>query len=650
MKKKFIINKLLYYPLIAVGLLAFFLVAAEMILENRHIYDTEEFIKKEYGSNEIGVIEKILENREGCMVCHRNMTGFSVSHLPAAIGCTSCHLGDPLTLDKEKAHEGMALVPGNMDTVSRTCGRSGCHPELTEKVTGSLMASGRGMVTVNRYVFGEQDTPDGEGHLSKLGNSYADQHLHQLCRNCHLGRLKGEPAPIDERSRGGGCTACHLAYSVKGKEQLARYRKEDKLPSIHPSLTVKVDNRHCFGCHSRSARISTNYEGWHETLLTGEEVKDWSRHRKLQDGRIFEKKHADIHHRKGLECIDCHTIRDLMGDGKTWQHQEDQVEISCGDCHYSGIPKTMSYNELDVDSKKVLKLRKWNVENYRFLAAEKSGKPYLNVFQRPGGRMVLRGKLSGREHPLNPPKPVCGRSISGHERLNCQSCHTSWAPSCVGCHTEYRKKPFSLNIFASKKKHRPFKEYKAAFLAPLPALGVRIDRRRGDREIIDTFIPGMVMTFGGFSDEGRDSTMVEGKKYQIFRRLYAPTFSHTIVKKGRSCESCHSDSYAVGAGDGSLTYTRSQLTGRGTWLFAPKFASHKDDGLPFDAWTGFLKTRTADASTRTGARPLSGKEQREVLRVGACLTCHPYNQANRQKIYRDFQGALKRRRPPCSRE
>lgn len=612
--------------------------------------ETEEFLKKQYGNSEISLIEKVLGNREGCLVCHRDMKGFSESHRPEAIGCTSCHLGDPLSLDKEKAHRGMALVPGNMDTVNITCGRSGCHPELTEKVTGSLMASGRGMVSVNRYVFGEEETPDGEGHLSRLGDSYADQHLFQLCRNCHLGRLKGKAAPIDEGSRGGGCTACHLGYTEKAKVELSQYMKDKTLPTQHPSLTVKVEQRHCFGCHSRSARISTNYEGWHETLLNEKEVKDWKKHRKLQDGRIFEKKHADIHFKKGLQCIDCHTIRDLMGDGKSHLHQEDQVEIACSDCHFAGKANVIPYSDLDTDSKKVLKLRKWKMEETSFLITGKGKKAYLNIYMKPSGKMVLKGKIDGKEHPLNPPKPVCGKGVSGHKRLNCQSCHTAWAPSCIGCHTEYRKEPFGLNIFSKKKKHRPYKEYRAAFLAPSPALGIRVDKRLGNKEIVDTFIPGMVMTFGGFSDEGKDSAMVKGKKYQLFRRLYAPTFSHTIMKKGRSCKSCHNSSYALGAGDGKLTYNRSKITRRGSWKFQPKFAPHEDDGLPFDAWTGFLKTRDNFVSTRTGARPLSSDEQKNVLRVGACLTCHPYSESSRKRIYSNFKKALKNRIPACSME
>ncbi|MCP6657834.1 hypothetical protein NL521_28275, partial [Klebsiella pneumoniae] len=43
----------------------------------------------------------------------------------------------------------------------------------------------------------------------------------------------------------------------------------------------------------------------------------------------------DIHHARGMECIDCHTSRDIMGDGYAYENLYHQVEIRCEDCHGS---------------------------------------------------------------------------------------------------------------------------------------------------------------------------------------------------------------------------------------------------------------------------------------------------------------------------
>jgi hypothetical protein len=91
------------------------------------------------------------------------------------------------------------------------------------------------------------------------------------------------------------------------------------------------------------------------------------------------------------------------------------------------------------------------------------------------------------------------------------------------------------------------------------------------------------------------------------------------VGKARDCRSCHADPVALGYGEGVLLYEPEGDGGK--WRFTPE-RSPGPDGLPADAWTGFLRERAAAASTRAGARPFNVAEQRRILTVGACLTCH----------------------------
>ena len=109
----------------------------------------------------------------------------------------------------------------------------------------------------------------------------------------------------------------------------------------------------------------------------------------------------------------------------------------------------------------------------------------------------------------------------------------------------------------------------------------------------------------------------------IFKRLFAPSVTHTIQKESRSCESCHNNPLALGYGRGNLEYIINNHIGR--WIFEPKFGKNKFDNLPEDAWIGFLQTRTENMATRVNIRPFSVEEQRKILTVGACLTCHESN-------------------------
>ncbi len=206
---------------------------------------------------------------EGCLACHQGMTGFSPVHNPAVIGCTSCHLGNPFTLDARLAHAGMTLTPGNLSVVRETCATAGCHADIARRVQGALMNTMSGVAAVDKVVFGESRDLDHFYDVARLDHSPADRHLRNLCVSCHLGQDKRQPAAITQQSRGGGCSACHLDY---GREALAELNGRgaahlrNQAPQHHPDISVRVTADACFGCHSRSGRISHNYEGWHETL------------------------------------------------------------------------------------------------------------------------------------------------------------------------------------------------------------------------------------------------------------------------------------------------------------------------------------------------------------------------------------------------
>ena len=58
----------------------------------------------------------VMGRPEGCLVCHRGVTGLGNAHRPEAVGCASCHGGDVFTLDKARAHAGMDVIAGNLAT------------------------------------------------------------------------------------------------------------------------------------------------------------------------------------------------------------------------------------------------------------------------------------------------------------------------------------------------------------------------------------------------------------------------------------------------------------------------------------------------------------------------------------------------------
>jgi hypothetical protein len=553
------------------------------------------------------LISPIAQKGKGCLLCHSGMQGFAPMHQD--IGCISCHKGDGQVRDKDSSHFGMILIPGNFNDMASTCGF--CHPDAVKNIQTSIMATNSGLVNIDRYIFGERESPDGFSHVKDIGHSAADSHLRNLCARCHLGMEKTETGPITELSRGGGCNACHLNFSEQAYSDFENYHNDSILPVFHASLDLQISNDHCFGCHSRSGRIATNYEGFHETQLTLQEIKGKDGYRLLQDGRVFKYIEEDVHHAKGLACIDCHNYGEVMGDGKLYMHEENAVKIRCNDCHLTDKAKTISYDSLDFIYRRILQLKNIDLANRRIMKTGIEGRPMTNAFLNEDGTPFLIGKLNGKTYPLIEPAEICTRG-EAHDEITCAGCHTSWAPQCIGCHINYEPDSPGYDLLENKKGKGTWREYAGGFFAGQPTLGVTENLELKE---IKPAIPGMIMTL----DKSEFSEKYHGSETEFFR-LFAPAEPHTISIKGRNCKTCHNSSLALGYGRGELKFNIENE--RSYWTFESEYESSEEDGLPQDAWIGFLEERNDMASTRIDFRPFNLEEQERILRVGACLTCH----------------------------
>ncbi|MBI4822210.1 MAG: hypothetical protein HY791_38480 [Deltaproteobacteria bacterium] len=539
------------------------------------------------------------------MACHGDVTAFDSAHDPAALGCWVCHQGDRSQRAAGLAHRGMIPVPGNLSSVGMTCGRAGCHAELAARVSTSLMATARGIVSVDRFVFGEQPTPDGEVPISAVGTSPADTHLRQLCSTCHLSKSKDTPGPVTELSRGGGCVACHL--------------RENGPRPAHPGLTIDVRDENCFGCHSRSGRISLSYAGWMESDGTKPGTRE------LLDGRSVEPSSDDVHHARGMACIDCHTAEETMGDGRLHLHEEQATHVRCETCHRLTRARTASAGDWNREVAVIITLRAARAGRQptnSALVEDRSGEVLTHARPLAGGVVELFGKLDGLRRLATPPSRAC-RAIRGHDRLSCQSCHSTWISRCSGCHTQ-------------RDERGEWVEYEVMPRATPPTLGIL---ERDGRSTIEPFAPGMVLTLGMGP---RTDPLPEASSSLIgprarFARLYAFAAPHTTRREARGCESCHRDPEALGYGHGTLRIVEEK--GEPRWMFEPTYELSPFDRLPKDAWIRFRSEPAGSASTRKEARPLDLQTQDRALRVGACLSCHDATKDRR--LFEDFGESLR---------
>jgi len=498
---------------------------------------------------------------ESCLACHvRPEEGPGGAH--GFAGCASCHLGDPAAFDQERAHRGIEREPGALETADRTCGREGCHPEQAGRVREGLMATARGIVAVDRFALGLSPAPDGlasmEEVLRRPAPDAADLHLRRLCGGCHLAARKGN-RDDGVGTVGSGCGACHGEPRPPG------------WTGPHGAVDARVPDRRCLGCHARSARISLSYQGLAEVR-----PGDPAGQVRLFDGRPGRQMPADRHHEARMECIDCHTHRDLMGDGIPHLHQEEAVEVACTDCHEDPgmAPRETVFAAVeDTSVLALLRLRGeargpgepvrrtargtplWNLRPSFALPA--SGRPdtaWALVRKRDGAPLRLRPTPGDRTHQQ-------------HRRVTCQGCHSAWIPWCADCHTRAVAHGTQWDFGMGGEGPGQVLEEARAFEARPPALGLRLGR-------FVPAAPGMAWT--------ADLAALGGPVVE--RRLLAAFDPHTTGRRARPCGDCH--------------------------------PTHPALGNALDLAGDF-------EGTRRGLGPLDEETRRRLSAVGRCLPCHP---------------------------
>jgi len=513
------------------------------------------------------------EAADRCVSCHSERTqGFSEGHRFGEADCTACHGGDGEAGDERAAHQGLLAFPGNLSNAARACG--GCHGERVASVSGGFMATGRGMVEITRHVLGEHPATRGGGDLSALSHRPADALLRKLCASCHLGQEKRRHAHDVTRDRGGGCLACHLNHHPQDG---------------HPPLSARVQDGRCFGCHSRSSRISLSYAGLAEVDGLALDRMAPERLARLDDGRLVEHRPPDVHHRAGMACIDCHTATGLMGSAEGLTYQREAVDIACEDCHRNRGPRLRVSDRTQVWSGLRRGLPFVQSPEGELLRTARFGSPLWHIEVRPAG-LFLHRKLAGGAIRIPQMTPE-SHPAEGHEHLTCTACHSQWAPQCFGCHLGYDPAGQQWDHVERRATPGRWVETRWGVRNGPPPLGVTAEGR------VAPFVPGMILT-------------VEHPNWEqpMFARLFVAIAPHT-TGASRACPSCHTSSEALGLGRGALT------KGESGWSFEPVHAA-LGDGLPADAWTG-LNSRGAGEAARRGERPLNRREMLRILEAGA---------------------------------
>jgi len=207
-----------------------------------------------------------------------------------------------------------------------------------------------------------------------------------------------------------------MPYAEDGRSQSAdTVMPRDKVgrPLRHV-LTRAIPVTQCATCHNGGSRAAMNFRGMMEAPPEGRQTFTYDQD--LLHGHAYTPQTPDIHYVRGMGCIDCHTEREVHGDGQLYVKRHYEVEIRCESCH--GTPEHLATG----------------------LTAQ--GRRLRNVFvasaPNPTGLVTLLSKLTGRLHRI-PQLANLQQQSPGHDpahiqKTECFACHTAWAPTCYGCH------------------------------------------------------------------------------------------------------------------------------------------------------------------------------------------------------------------------
>lgn len=198
-----------------------------------------------------------------------------------------------------------------------------------------------------------------------------------------------------------GCAKCHVSSCDNCHKQVVNGKAQY-------SAEAAKNQEKCMGCHGREAFMIMKIDKEANT--------------------------PDVHVAKGMTCMDCHTSREIHGDGNVYKSMREPgaMDVTCEQCHDS-LPKSLSH--------------------------------------------TIHGK-----------------------KLGCTACHVRHVVSCNSCHVE--------TMLKEKKR------------VSLPVSGWKF-----------------LMNYNGKVTAANMQTFVApGDKTFM---LFAPQFSHSVMKEGSKCEECH---------------------------------------------------------------------------------------------------------------
>ena len=300
----------------------------------------------------------------------------------------------------------------------------------------------------------------------------------------------------------------------------------------------------------------------------------------------------DIHAEKGMQCADCHFAQDAHGSGLIVGEVANGVEIGCRDCHGTtrayptlrtsnvaasriGTDLTLLRNPdgkkrfewVDRDGRRVLIQRsivdpslEWEVS-----LVKDSVDPASPKFNVKAARAKLMSKAGADGVQFRWGLGVAKSDLAhGDSDMECFTCHTSWTPSCGGCHL-----PIEANWKTEAHHNEGETTRNYATYNPQVARDDMFQLGRHQTSKGNTIAPirsssALVLSSTNIN---RDRIYVQQPPISaagFSSQAFAPHFAHTVRKtETKTCDDCHVSE----ANDNNAVMAQLMLLGTGSVNF-----------------------------------------------------------------------------------
>ena len=369
----------------------------------------------------VELIPTLSNQPEYCLTCHSGLPEISASHPVETFGCVSCHGGERLALDADLAHSTMrgGANPSDLSVAEITCGGSNCHSgseaddrDHIQRVMTSVQSTYAGAIANIRYTFGAQtdliahfginaitdeQTQTGITALNAFNSATESnlmiQKFGEECLTCHINAVPREGEIFVRQT---GCAACHSTEQHK--------------------LTTAISYTQCNACHNRG-----NYDLRTMTFVERTDTPT----KRIDD--YYQPIAQFTQCEYTLDCVDCHTRSEVMGDGDLDSNQKDIQYVQCKTCHgtLTELPLTKTLTDPnDVAFRMAFLNPVVDLKLGDTILVTEQGEPLWNTRVLPDGTYEMIGKATKQKFNFRPVMgTACEQKPDEQQSQYCHECH-----------------------------------------------------------------------------------------------------------------------------------------------------------------------------------------------------------------------------------